>query len=123
MADMLYQATKYMNTKDVVIARGGRRKKREKRDDPYLNKGRKATRTSDRRDERRPRPPLRRIANFTPLNTPLDQVLMQIRDDPTLAWPDKLKGIPSKRPRNKYCHFHRNHGHDTSDCYNLKQQV
>ena len=45
---------------------------------------------------------------------------MQIRDDPTLAWPDKLKGDPNKRPRNKYCHFHHDYGHDTFDCYDLK---
>jgi len=58
-----------------------------------------------------------------PLNTLLDQVLKQIRDDAVLTWPEKLKGDPSKRPRNKYCRFHRDHGHDTSECYDLKQQI
>ena len=38
-------------------------------------------------------------------------------------WPDKLKGDPSKRPQNKYRHFHQNYGHDTSECYNLKQLI
>ena len=61
--------------------------------------------------------------NFTPLNTPLDQVLMWIRDDVTLTWPDKLKGDSNKRPRNKYCCFHWDHGHDTFECYDLKQQI
>ena len=123
MADMLYRAIKYMNATDVVIARGGRPKKREKHDDPRSESGRKVARTSDRRDEQRSRPPPRRTTNFTPLNAPLDQVLMQIRDDPALAWPGKLKGDPNKRPKNKYCRFHRNHGHKTSDCYDLKQQI
>ena len=43
---------------------------------------------------------------------------MQIRDDPALAWLGKLKGDPNKRPRNKY---YRDHGHNTSDCYDPKQ--
>ena len=37
-----------------------------------------------------------------------------------LIWPSKLKGDPSKRSRDKYCHFHRDHGHDTFECYDLK---
>ena len=48
---------------------------------------------------------------------------MQIKDKGGLMFPGKLKGDPSKRPRNKYCHFHRDHEHDTSDCYDLKQQI
>ena len=39
-----------------------------------------------------------------------------------MAWPDKLKGDPNRRPRKKYCCFHRDHGHDTY-CYDLKQQI
>ena len=41
MANMLYRATKYMNAADVVIARGGRPKMREKHDDPRSENGRK----------------------------------------------------------------------------------
>ena len=48
---------------------------------------------------------------------------MQIRDDPALTWPEKLKGDLNKRPRDKYCHFYRDHGHDIFDCYDLKQQI
>ena len=48
---------------------------------------------------------------------------MQIKDEGALTFPNKLKGDPSKRPRDKYCHFHRDHGHDTADCYDMKQQI
>ena len=34
-----------------------------------------------------------------------------------------MKGDPNKRNRNKYCRFHRNHGHDMDKCFDLKQQV
>ncbi|XP_075659075.1 uncharacterized protein LOC142628939 [Castanea sativa] len=120
MVDMLNRATKYMNAEDAVIARGGGPKKREKHDNPQPDKGRKVAKTGDTRDERRLRPSPGRMANFTPFNALHDQVLMQIRDDPSLAWPGKLKGDSNKRPRNKYCRFHRDHGHDTSDFYDLK---
>ena len=48
---------------------------------------------------------------------------MQIKDEEALTFPGKLKGDPSKRPRDKYCCFHRDHGHDTANCYDLKQQI
>ena len=48
---------------------------------------------------------------------------MQIKDEGSLTFPGKLKIDPAKRPRNKYCRFHCDHGHDTADCYHLKQQI
>ena len=48
---------------------------------------------------------------------------MQIKDEGTLTFTGKLKGDPSKRPRDKYCCFHHDHEHDTANCYDLKQQI
>jgi len=80
-------------------------------------------RTGDRREDRCFKPPTRRFSSFTPLTAPIDQVLMQIKDERALTFPGKLKGDPSKRSRDKYYRFHRDHGHNTSDCYDLKQQI
>ncbi|XP_030941677.1 uncharacterized protein LOC115966617 [Quercus lobata] len=123
MSDVLYRATKYINAEDALLAREEKPRKRERQEDTRQDRGRKMARTGDRRDERRSRPPTGKFTSFTPLTAPIDQVLMQIKDEGALMFPGKLKGDPNKRPRDKYCRFHRDHEHDTAYCYNLKQQI
>ena len=78
-------------------------------------------RTGDWREDRRSKPPKGRFTSFTPLTALIDQVLMQIKDKGALTFLGKLKEDPSKRSRDKYCRFYRDHGHDTFDYYDLKQ--
>ena len=123
MSEVLYRATKYMNVKDALLAREDKPRKRERLEDARQDQGRKKPRTGDRRDERRSKPPRGRFTSFTPLNAPLDQVLMQIKDEGALTFPRNLKSDPTKRSRNKYCRFHCDHDHGTANCYDLKQQI
>ena len=102
MSEVLYRATKYINVEDALLTREEKPRKRERLEDTRQDQGRKKLRTGDRWDERRPKPPGGRFTNFTPLNVPLDQVLMQIKDEGTLTFPGKLKSDPTKRSRNKY---------------------
>ena len=123
MSKVLYRATKYMNAEDALSAREEKPKKREWQDDTRQDQGRKKAQNGDRQDERRPKPLGGRFMSFTPLTAPIDQVLMQIKDEEALTYPGKLKGDPNRRSKDKYCHFHRDHGHNTADCYNLKLQI
>ena len=123
MSEVLYRATKYMNAEDALLAQEERPKKRERQEDTRQDQGRKKARTGDWRDERRPKLLGERFTSFTPLTASIDQVLMQIKDKEALTFPVKLKSDPNKRSRDKYCRFHRDHGHDTADCYDLKQQI
>ena len=120
MSEVLYRATKYMNAEDTLLAWEEKLKKRERQDDIQQDQGRKKARTGDRQDERRPKPSGGRFTSFTPLTALVDQVLMQIKDEEALTYPGKLKGDPNRRLKDKYCCFHRDHGHDTADCYDLK---
>ena len=68
--------------------------------------------------DRRPK-----FTNFTPLIKTIEQVLMQIRDDPSLQWPKPISTLTERRDKNKYCRFHQDHGHRTDKCRHLKYQV
>ena len=76
----------------------------------------------EQQEDRRSKPPTGRFSSFTLLTALIDQVLMQIKDEGVLTFPGKLKEDPNKRSKNKYCRFHRDHDHDTSDCYDVKQK-
>ncbi|XP_030964387.1 uncharacterized protein LOC115985596 [Quercus lobata] len=120
MLDVLYRATKYMNAEDALLAREEKPRKREMQEDPRQDKGQKMAKTGEQKDDRCFKPPMGRFTSFTPLTAPIDQVLMQINDERALTFPGKLKGDPNKQPRDIYCRFHRDHGYDMTDCYDLK---
>ena len=116
-----------MNAEDAIIAK---KRKRSERMDPNPSRHPKQGthpkkgRTEERKDRDSKKPDsLAWNQQYTPLNVPLEQVLMQIKDDSSLKWPEKMKGDPNKCNRNKYCRFHRDHGHDTDECFDLKQHI
>ena len=58
-----------------------------------------------------------------PLMIPVDKILMQIMDNHPFKWPKPLNSSPNARDKKKYCHFHRNHGHYTNECKDLKEHI
>ncbi|XP_023894452.1 uncharacterized protein LOC112006417 [Quercus suber] len=61
--------------------------------------------------------------NFTPLVIPADKILMQIKDELGLKWLKPLSTSSRKRVAKKYCCFHKDHGHYTNECCDLKEQI
>ena len=53
----------------------------------------------------------------------VDKILTQIKDEYYLKWPRPLHSSPNVRDKNKYCQFHKDHGHYTEDCRDLKEQI
>ena len=54
---------------------------------------------------------------------PVDKIFTQIKDEHYLKWPKPLHSSPNVRDKNKYCRFHKDHGHNTEDCRDLKEQI
>ncbi|PON38222.1 hypothetical protein TorRG33x02_345630 [Trema orientale] len=61
--------------------------------------------------------------NYTPLNTPREQIMIQIEGKNMLKAPLPMRAPPEKRNMNKYCRFHKELGHKTSECHHLKDQI
>ena len=93
MAELVHSAQNFMNVEDAIIAKKRKRSERmegnpshQSDQGPHPKKGR----TEERKDRDNKKPgPSARNQQCTPLNVPLEQVLMQIKDDPSLKWPEK----------------------------------
>ena len=114
-----------MNTEDALAAIGDEKMPRERERQGEDRRGRKremgdcqGTDRNKRIDDKNPG-----MVKFTPLVIPVDKILMQIKDDHYLKWPRPLHSSPNVRDKKKYCHFHKNHGHYTEDCKDLKEQI
>ena len=125
MAEMLLKAQKYMNAKDALAAikdvekPGDKAKKEdERRGQKRECPDRRNNDKNRRKDDKSPW-----TISFTPLVMPVDKILTQIKDEHYLKWPRPLHSSPNIRDKNKYCQFHKDHGHNTEDCKDLKEQI
>ena len=106
MVELIHSAQSFMNAKDAIIAK--KKKKAERMEAGYVHHLEqspcsKKAKTREKRDwdGKKAGSSLGWYSNYTPLNAPLDQVLMQIKDDLSLKWLEKMKGDPSKRKKKK----------------------
>ena len=114
-----------MNAEDAVAAIRDDEKSGDKGRKEDERKGQKrerldrwTTEANRRRDNKSTQ-----TVKFTPLVMPVDKILMQIKDEHYLKWPRPLYLSPHVRDKNKYCRFHKDHGHYTKDCRDLKEQI
>ena len=60
---------------------------------------------------------------FTPLTASVSQVLREMQHEKFLRWPFQMRSNPAKRDNTKYCEFHKDHGHRTDDCIQLRKEI
>ncbi|XP_043810655.1 uncharacterized protein LOC110610967 [Manihot esculenta] len=142
LAELMKRAEKYIRQDDALVtsrfAKGAEdrgkapeerrserhEKKQGKNPEPYRQPW-------DRRDQRsfpprvpkqNPFPP-RISENLTPLNASRAEVLMAVQDKEFLQWPRFMRAEADQRNPDKYCQYHRTHGHDTNNCYQLISEI
>jgi hypothetical protein len=60
---------------------------------------------------------------FTPLNTNIVDVFMEIKSDPNFKWPPRMRTPSNKRTNQGFCEYHNDHGHLTKECISLRHEI
>ncbi|XP_043687560.1 uncharacterized protein LOC122638777 [Telopea speciosissima] len=60
---------------------------------------------------------------YTALTHTRAYVLNEIKDQVALRWLAKMVKPAYERNKNKYCHFHQDHDHNTEECRQLKDEI
>ena len=125
MTNLLFKAQKYMNREDALTVKGlmGKWKKEENADSQGNKRDRKDNLSDTKTGKSSSKAPSKKKLSFTPLLMHVDKILMQIKDDPTLKWPKPLSSSSKWRDSKKYRHYHKDHGHYTDECQDLKEQI
>ena len=106
IVELIHSTQNFMNAEDAIIAKNRKRAERMEADLPSYSGW-----TGEKKDQdNKKTSSSARSQQYMHLNMPLEQVLMQIKDNPSLKWSKKMKGNPNKCNKNKYCRFHRDHG-------------
>ncbi|KAK1369417.1 hypothetical protein POM88_035509 [Heracleum sosnowskyi] len=116
------KAEESMRKYEPVATGNGNSKKRK--DAPEYDAREKYPRTSKDSDS----PPKKnnfgpKFTEYARLNAPRSQILMEIAKEEDLKWPKPMRADVSKRNQNQYCRFHKEVGHDTDDCRQLKDEI
>ena len=145
MAKVLAKAEKYINGEEALLSKRESSSTRKEKGATDRRRGRSPKRQGDQRKSpgaERERSPKRRgnlrdrlgppqsqgrqhysPQRFTPLTASVSQVLHEVRNEQFLRWPTQMKSDPATRDNTKYCEFHRDYGHHTDNCIQLRREI
>ncbi|PON68030.1 hypothetical protein PanWU01x14_098340, partial [Parasponia andersonii] len=64
-----------------------------------------------------------RFNNYTELNAPIDHIYMVTNLQEWYRQPEPMKRDRVRRKPNKFCRYHNDIGHDTNNCFTLKDEI
>ncbi|XP_022899298.1 uncharacterized protein LOC111412593 [Olea europaea var. sylvestris] len=133
MHDLLKEGDKYVNAeeakkvtknfRDGWETKAHKRKTNDERRHDDKNKSKNERMNKGYTQDRSVKQKREEVQAPTPLNVPRTKLLMEIQHMKELEWPKPMLTPSSKRNQNKYCHFHKDHGHDTEKCLQLKEKI
>ncbi|RWW40136.1 hypothetical protein BHE74_00054468 [Ensete ventricosum] len=113
--EMLQRASQYVAAESLVVG---------KREDHKKPRGDKPQGQPSGTPKRRDRPELPALRPLPiPLNSTRTEVFLQIRDKGLLGTPNPIRAKIGGRDKRRYCRFHRDYGHDTEECNDLRNQI
>ncbi|XP_058106381.1 uncharacterized protein LOC131249598 [Magnolia sinica] len=128
LAEFMIRSDKYADAEETrnlcEAAQSAKTSAKESAKKEVDSSGGKNRKEDQTRDERKlGKRPDWKFSVYTPLNKSQEQVLMEIKGEGFVSWPNKPRSNPNWRNKDKYCHYHRHHGHNTSACYHLKEEI
>ena len=126
LSGVIEEAQKHVIAEGLTFTDESRYQDPPEKEEPKLRED--GAPNSDRRkakSETPPPPHLRRsrFDRYTPLTIPRRDILHQIQGQNVLKRPEPLKTPFGRKNKNKYCRYHRDYGHDTEDCFELKEEI
>ena len=80
----------------------------------------KSDKSEDSTPENRGEP---KFTEYARLNTAQSQILMEIEKDKDIKWPKSLRTEGERKNQHLYCRFHKDNGHNTDDCRQIKDEI
>ncbi|KAL2248078.1 uncharacterized protein LOC105179804 [Sesamum indicum] len=114
-------AQKYIDEEEMNAVKDSEGREREQVTvRPYESRG-----GGNKQKPEKPREPKyqRKYHNYTPLAMSREKALTMVENADVLKWPRHTRYTPSKKFSNKYCRFHREMGHNTEECFQLKDEI
>ena len=116
MDDLKVRAKKWIRIEEWEKAQATKKDDKAKTTPPNQSQG---------KDEKpRDRSPKKRkglFNNYTPLTIPPASVLKEVMHSELRKRPPPLKTVG--KPKNKYCEYHRDRGHSTNECIQLRDAI